>query len=270
MDKVDLHMHSNYSDGLSTITEIFKLAQRANFNYIAITDHDTAEHWDEVRDIGLNKKVSFILGTEFSSMYKGREIHILGYDYNRNHPVVREILDDYKEANKKWVINMAIYYASKTGTFIDLSDFEYKGTPDKVRLTKYMLDKGYLTLEGKKSFPQLVSQTFKQGGEYHLKRKIKRRRYNEIIDAIHQAGGFAVLAHPQKNRMEEEDILELKNVGLDGLEVYTRKTKQDDNKYKDIAEKLDLYITGGSDFHGKGTLGVEHPKNIFDRFLKLF
>ena len=268
IERVDLHIHSNYSDGLASIEDIFRVAKKAKFKGIAITDHDTTEHWDEVEKLGKERKVPYVLGTEFSAMYDGGEVHILGYNFDRKNATISEILSDYKNSNVRWVINLALNFASKTGKFIDFYDFDFKGSPDKVRITKYLVEKGILSLEEEKDFSKLVQKTFKQGGKYHCKRKIKRRKVSDIIEAIHDAGGIAVLAHPMKEKLTEKDIKSFVNFGLDGIEVFCRGIQEKDviDMYYNIAIKHKLLITGGSDFHGNGKLGTALPNETYDYF----
>lgn len=266
--KVDFHIHSDFSDGVKSIEEIFIMANKGNIK-IALTDHDTNEHWVEAKIQGdKRKKVQYILGTEFSAMHYGKEIHILGYSYDQNNEKIQKILSDYKESNVNWLINMAINFAAKTGKSFDFSKIDLKGMPEKVRLTKYLIENDLIPVSCNESLSNIVEKTFKHKGKYHIQRRIKRVTAAEIINNIKEANGVAVIAHPLKSGLKKEDLDFFTNkIGIDGIEVFSQRHSQNSEELLEYTRNKGIYAFGGSDFHGNGYIGCE---NLIETVEKMF
>lgn len=187
--RVNLHIHTTYSDGLGTFKEIEQQAKEKNYKYIAISDHNTVQgHLD-------NQSSIVIPAVEFDVWYKYIFLHLLAYGIDVNN----------KELEK-------FYAKDKRGTEMDIIRF------------------------------------------------FARRNIKDLIQAIHNAGGIAVLAHPACcwALNMEQFIKDLKNIGLDGIEVYypyprwrkyIKFSSPDD--LERIADKYSLIKTGGTDCHSK-------------------
>lgn len=254
----DLHIHTTYSDGSFTPAEIIDKAVERGFNTIAISDHDTLEGIKPALDYTADIDIEVIPAIEFSTFRGKAEIHVLGYfiDYKDENlkDKVKKIYDARKLRAKK-MVNLLNKEGVKI-TFAEVREVagdDYIGRP---HLAQTMVKKGYIDKIGDAFTEQYIGN----GGRAYVKKyKISPE---EAIDLILESGGIPVLAHPifinHGKPLREDDIKELKENGLLGVEVYhSKQTAEDSKYYKNIAKKLDLLITGGSDFHGENSPGVD-------------
>ena len=253
----DLHIHTTFSDGSYKPEEIVDMAQKKDFKTIAISDHDTLDGINPALEYASNKDIEVIPAIEFSTFEGKAEIHILGYfidhedDYLRK--IVKKIFDSRKIRAQKMVEllnkqNIDITYNEVKNMASD----DYIGRP---HIAKLMIKKGYIN-EMKDAF---TDQYIGNGGKAYVE-KYKLSPV-DAIDLILNTGGIPVLAHPvfinHGEAMDKQDIKKLKDTGLLGLEVYHSKHNEKTIEYyKNIAQELDLLITGGSDFHGENSPGV--------------
>ena len=253
----DLHIHTTFSDGSYKPEEIIDMAQKKDFKTIAISDHDTLDGINPALEYASNKDIEVIPAIEFSTFEGKAEIHILGYfidhedDYLRK--IVKKIFDSRKIRAQKMVEllnkqNIDITYNEVKNMASD----DYIGRP---HIAKLMIKKGYIN-EMKDAF---TDQYIGNGGKAYVE-KYKLSPV-DAIDLILNTGGIPVLAHPvfinHGEAMDKQDIKKLKDTGLLGLEVYHSKHNEKTIEYyKNIAQELDLLITGGSDFHGENSPGV--------------
>ncbi len=247
----DLHVHSIYSDGSFTPLEIINMAENVGLSTIALADHDTVEGITEMVDAGSLKGIDVIPAIEFSTFQSGSEIHILGYyiDYksqaflSRIEELFRSRIDRAEKMVKKLnELGIKISYQDVQGIAGD----KYIGRP---HIAKAMIEAGYIKTMGEAFSNEYIANG---GRAYISKESISPA---EAIDIIHQAGGIAVMAHPyfinNGNPFECQDIKNLVSAGLEGIEVFHSKhDRKTVDYYMNIAKKLDLLITGGSDFHG--------------------
>lgn len=254
----DLHIHTIYSDGSYTPEEIVDKAKKAGFKTIAISDHDSLEGIKPAVKYAEDKELEVIPAIEFSTFRGKAEIHILGYfiDYEDKtlKEKVRKIYDSRKKRAQKMV--KLLNQENVDITFDEVRNVagdDYIGRP---HIAKLMVQKGYINEMGEAFTENYIGN----GGRAYVKKyKISPI---EAIKLIQNSGGIPVLAHPifinHGEPLREEDIKEMKANGLIGLEVYHSKHNKDNEKYyKSIAEKLNLLITGGSDFHGENSPGVK-------------
>ena len=253
----DLHIHTTYSDGSFTPAEIVDKAIEKGFNTIAISDHDTLDGIKPAIDYAADKDIEVIPAIEFSTFRGKAEIHVLGYfidfDDEKLKDKVRKIYDARKLRAEKMVELL-----NKEGVEITFSEVreiagdDYIGRP---HIAQTMVKKGYIDEMGDAFTEKYIGN----GGRAYVKKyKISPE---EAIELILESGGIPVLAHPifinHGKPLREDDIKNLKDNGLFGVEVYHSKhTAEDAKYYKHIAEKLELLITGGSDFHGENSPGV--------------
>ena len=253
----DLHLHSTYSDGSYTPEELVKEAVEKDFKTIAIADHDTVEGIAKAKEAAKDFDIEIIPAIEFSTFREKAEIHILGYfiDYNDSNLLKesKKIFSARKERARKMVELL-----NKEGVKIsfeqvkNISGDDYLGRP---HVAKAMMKEGYIEEIGEAFTEDYIGNG---GRAYVPKYKLSPEKAIEIIN---NAGGIAVIAHPEfinhGEAMGVEDIKKLREVGLKGIEVYQSKhDKKAVEKYKKIANDLDLLITGGSDFHGENSTDV--------------
>lgn len=252
----DLHTHTENSDGTYSVEELIKLAKEKELEIIAITDHDTIDGLFEVEKFSKKYDIEIIKGIEMSCNLNGKDVHILGYglnleDENFKKELVR-IEKIREERNLKIIkklndlkLNVSIEELKKIATGKIIS---------KAHFAELMLSKGYVYTKGE-AFKNYLGKT---GVAF-----VEKKNY-EPIDAVKMLeanGAFISLAHPklitEDDKEIEKLIVELKKYGLQGLEVnYYSFSDKDREKYKKIAEKYNLIITGGSDFHGGNRVEV--------------
>ena len=262
MKIVDLHVHSNRSDGSMTPSELVDLAVNKGLSAFALTDHDTvdgipealerARYWTEK---GIDIEV--IPGIEFSTEYMGKDIHIVGIDINYEADFFKKYLTDFVNArierNKKMCKNL-----QEAGIDISYERLmeEYPGSViTRAHYARFLHDHGY-TSSMKEAFERYVGD--------HTKYFVPREKVSPVqaVELVLNAGGIPILAHPVIYGLGKTalDILvsQLKAVGLIGIEaVYSTYTPSDERDIKALALKHDLAISGGSDFHGKAKPDID-------------
>lgn len=255
MDYIDLHVHSNASDGTFSPGEVVHLAIENGLSAIALTDHDTLSGLKEAVSAALlfsdsNNPLRIIPGTEISVSYKNRDIHLLGLFVDPNNKVLEKALKDAiknRDArNEKMAENLR-----KAGIDITLEKLrqaEGEAVLTRAHFAKYMTAHGYT-----KSNDDAFRRYLHDKSPYYVPREYLNPK--EAIDLIHQANGLAILAHPllyRYNLKEVEELVALLcSYGLDGIEaIYSANMGFDEGHMRRIANKYGLAISGGSDFHG--------------------
>ncbi|MDL1968317.1 MAG: PHP domain-containing protein [Deltaproteobacteria bacterium] len=253
---IDLHIHSTASDGTFSPSEILALARDFNLAAIAITDHDTINGSKEALGIGIPPSLKFLTGVEISaslppSFPNSGSLHILGYSINIDAPLLNKTLGMLQEARK----NRNPRIVDRLNSFgIDLSMNELLSEVGDAQLgrphiARLMVKKGYVE-SIKEAFDKYLG---KGKPAYVDKYRVDCFR---AIEVILDAGGIPVIAHPfllNIGNIEdiEELVITLKARGLKGIEVYYPEHSQDNiAKLEDIANRYELLMTGGTDFHG--------------------
>lgn len=254
----DLHIHSTYSDGSFSPGQLVKMAKENGLSTIALADHDTVEGVPEMIVLGKEMGIEVIPAIEFSTVREKAEVHILGYymDY-RSRDFLKRVetfftarLDRAREmVNRLNQLGINIHYEDVT----KLAGDKYIGRP---HLAMALKQAGYI----KETDDAYTNELIGNGGKAYVPKF--QLRPAEAISIIKKAGGIAVLAHPyfinRGKPFGEKEIRELTEHGLEGLEVYHSKHSDKISQYYlEIAEKLGLLITGGSDFHGENTPGIQ-------------
>ncbi|EXG86301.1 PHP domain-containing protein [Lacrimispora sp.] len=260
MKFVDLHVHSNASDGTFTPSEVVALAVEKDLAAIALTDHDTIDGLSEAQAAAAGLPIEIIPGIELSCVYQGEEIHILGIYVDPTDRVFISETDALKEIRKKRNEEM-IRRFQNAGISITLDEV-MAGNPDTVitraHFARVLLEKGYV-----KNMDQAFKKYLNYSGPYcPRKEKITPEHAMKILT---DCNASPVLAHPYQyhlgDKKTEELVCYLKDLGLQGLEVYHSSNNQyESGKLRKLARKYDLFPTGGSDFHGSNkpdiSLGV--------------
>lgn len=247
---IDLHVHSNISDGTMTPTRVVKLASESNLSAIALTDHDTVDGVDEAVRAGQEYGVQVIPGIEISADYKGSDLHILGYNVDcRNDSFVKRVAvcrDSRAGRNLKMVEKMREQGFPVTWDIM-LERFG-DNSITRAHFAKYLLDEGYVA-----SKDEAFARYLNPGCPCYVPRvKVTPK---EAVEMILEAGGHPVLAHPllyklSIDRLDSVTDL-LKGYGLEGVEaLYSLNRPEDDALLLKLAKTHGLNITGGSDFHG--------------------
>ena len=253
---IDLHIHSNASDGSYTPQEIVKMALDKKISAISITDHDTIQGSKIALSEGIPPSIDFVTGVEISTdvpsvCTASSSLHMLGYFIKLDNPLLNSTLDALQTARVERTPQM-LDRLKLSGIIIsheEVQDTIGESQPGRPHLAKVLLKKGIV-----RSFQEAFDRFLGKGKPAYVEKyKLSAEKAIEIIIG---AGGIPVLAHPfllqLKNNDElEQLILHLKKCGLEGIEaIYPEHTPENVSLYKKIASKYNLLVTGGTDFHG--------------------
>lgn len=246
----DLHVHSNYSDGTFTPTQIIAMAKDLGLSAIALTDHNTSDGLCEFMNAAKKENVTAVAGVEFSADFKGIELHILGLFIPQEHFLTVTKLMAESQRRKDMSNRELIASLCRAGIVLDYDEIKAKtpnGQVNRAHIAAALMQKGY-TSSVKEGFEKYLSPD----GE-HYKRPA-RMSAAEIIDFILSIGALPVLAHPLVT-LDKKGLLDFlgspQSKGLCGMECYY--SAYDDATTKtalDIAKAHGLICSGGSDFHG--------------------
>lgn len=257
MRYIDLHVHSNASDGTLTPTEVVKLAIDKNLAAIALSDHDTVKGVDEAIQAAKGSDLEVIPATELSCYYQGIEIHILGLFVNYQNPEFLEALDKLEQARFQRNLDM-IQLFQKDGIDITLDDL-LADNPDSIitraHFARVLVQKG-ICKDKNAAFEHYLGV----GCPYYLPKPQVTPEHS--LSLITRAGGFPILAHPMLYHMGWSQIEELVQylipLGLKGIEAYhSSNYALQSDKLRSMANKYNLLISGGSDFHGANKPDIE-------------
>lgn len=244
----DLHIHSNYSDGTCTPAELIRMAEEADLAAVALCDHNTVKGLRPFLEAAKGSAVEAVPGIEFSTEYRGKELHILGLFVEEDHyGAVNEVLDE--ALRRKERSNMALVEKLvEMGLPLDYGAIKLEtagGSINRAVIGAHMVRHGHCS-SMEEAFNRWLSL------ERGLYVQPTRPGAFEIIRFIKSIGAVAVLAHPFLNLDEAElrEFLEQAE-GLDGMETFYPKFNEAQTKLAcRIAEEFGLVKSGGSDFHG--------------------
>lgn len=250
MKSVDLHTHSNKSDGSLSPSALVDLALEKGLEAFALTDHDTTDGLDEAIAYAKDKPIEVIPGIELSSEYHGKDIHIVGLyiDHHCDNFLsrIQEFRDSRVTRNEKMCNNLK--EAGIDISFEKLTNEYPESVITRAHYAKYLFKYGYV-----KSLPEAFDRYVGDHCKYFVPRE--KITPSQAVELILSSGGIPVLAHPILYGMSSTqlDILvsSLKEVGLVGIEaIYSTYKPADEREIRKLAAKYDLAISGGSDFHG--------------------
>jgi len=243
----DLHLHSTLSDGTLGVEVLIRLCARKGLSCISITDHDNLDSYTQGLPFADAAGIELIPGIEVSSVWQGKDIHILGYFCDSTNLAMNVELEE-QARQRHTRVKAIIKKLNSLG--IDLS-YEKVLTYCKGRVigrphvAMAMVDEEYVA-----SFSDAFLKYLAEDGLAFVEKKGLSPQ--QAIRLIENAGGIAVMAHPYKTNAD--DLIEsMVEWGLKGIEVYCPTQKGNvGRKYREIARKYNLVGTGGSDFHTEG------------------
>lgn len=251
MKLVDLHMHSTASDGSMSPDLLVRHAKRKSLSTIALTDHDTVSGIQEAVDTSIEiGNIRVIPGIELSSEYMG-EMHILGYFLDIHDEEFLNELKLLQGVRERRNIKMIEKFAAHD-IHIDIKELENIAGGDLVgrpHFASWLVMNNYA-----KDYYDAFKKFLNDGGVCYVKKE--KVTPEKAISIIKNNGGLAVIAHPiflkAKTRTKLKALFsDLKEVGLDGIEVYHSDHAHDKMlMFESLARELNLLMTGGSDFHG--------------------
>lgn len=292
---VDIHMHTSYSDGDKTVEEVLKMCEERKLEYISITDHNTTKQYE---DKALEKNIftgKIIKGVEMNATFNNKKIEFLAYNIKNLEMINKwsskffsyEILKERFERDKNKIIDIC----NKNNFIYDLNTIR-KDIPVTDFFVVYM----YYELIKHKENIEKMGECSKSFNDFRINGldnpdsifymgvdNSSKPMYKDVADIIHKAGGLVFLAHPFEYKFDDTIgfIDELrKDIKLDGIECF-HPSAEIDNKIEILikyARKNNLFISGGSDFHGdkkpnneigKGSGSLEIPKEYIEEWINL-
>ncbi len=264
----DLHLHTTASDGTMSPAELVRYAQAKGLKVIAITDHDTIEGLPEGLQEGKKVGLEVIPGVELSADASSGTMHLLGYYID---PACAELADKLRVLQQARMERNLTMVEKLRGLGLPIALSEVKAAPEEGQIGRphfayTMVQKGYA---------QNIQDAFDRYLGKGRPAYVEKFRFSpaEAIHFIRKAGGITVLAHPfTLKQAEPEDfealIRELKEKGLDGIEVYYPEHSDGQKRlYRDVAQKYGLVISAGSDFHGLNKDAADLGEGYGDRKL---
>lgn len=251
---IDMHCHSNYSDGELSPNKLINLAIKNNIGTLSITDHDTIDGIKNIDNSFFESSIKIINGIELSAKTDKGKMHILGYDFDISNKELNDKLLEFKTININYVLSILEELKKDYNIFFTYDEIKELvnsnhnlGRPD---VAKLMIKNGYVKTV-QEAFDKYLIEIHSKLGE-----RRKGIDYKECINLILNSGGIPVLAHPKTLELSDKDLLillkEMINFGLKGIEVYhSSHTPEEIKYYLEIANKYNLLISGGSDYHGK-------------------
>lgn len=251
MSPVDLHVHSNESDGTVAPEELVREAKQIGLSAFALTDHDTTEGLDRAIACGESEGVEVVPGIELSTSYLGKDIHVLGYYMDYHNECFQEQLKAFRDSrdvrNEEMFRRLRELGFEKITTEALLEAFD-NPVITRAHVAKFMLECGYV-----KSREEVFQRYIGDNCPCYVERK--KISPNQAVKLITEFGGIPVLAHPLLYKFGTETldalVASMKEDGLKGLEViYSTYNSREQRKLRELAKKYGLIVTGGSDYHG--------------------
>ncbi len=246
-NSIDLHIHSTASDGVLTPSEVVRLALERGLSVIALTDHDTTEGVAEALAAAAGTSLEVIPGVEVNSEGDWGDLHFLGLYVDPANPFLNERLRAIREARLGRAQRM-VERLAEIGLPLQWEEVQALAGGESVgrpHIARALLNRGYIS-----SIAEAFERYIGREGPAYVPRL--RLTPPEVIEAIHRAGGIAVLAHPAASGAVDQ-IPQFVEYGLEGLEVYyPDHSPRDVALLLDLCRQYDLLATGGSDFHSPG------------------
>ena len=263
--RIDLHTHSNVSDGTEPPRELVRLAAAADLDVVAITDHDTVSGWDEAAVAALDFGIRVVPGLELSCTRGAASVHVLGYQLDPSRPGVAEELTAIRAGRTDRLPAMLAALARHGVALSTEQVWEAAGGADSLgrpHVADALIAAGYVA-DRREAFDLWLAE----GRPAHIARYAP-----DVIDGIRlirAAGGVAVIAHPwgreSRDTVTPDVLAAFADAGLAGIEAH-----HDDHDGPTeialvaLAAELGLVVTGGSDWHGSGKVGHDLGSRLTD------
>jgi predicted metal-dependent phosphoesterase TrpH len=252
---IDLHLHTTASDGQLTPSALVDRAAAAGVRVLAVTDHDTTAGIDEAAIAASRRGLVVVPGIEITAVDRGRDVHMLGYFFDRHEPALTEFLAVQRATRITRIAQIADRLQA-LGMPVDiqpaLDDARRHNSKSigRPRVARLMVDAGYVA-DTREAFDKWLGR----GQRAFVERAGPSPE--AVIGIVHRAGGLVSLAHPGRTQINDR-IPALRDAGLDALEAYhSDHVDVMTHDYLELAQRLQLLVTGGSDFHGDPAHGLE-------------
>lgn len=251
MSKIDLHIHTEYSDGSDGLIELLEKIKKEGITYFSVTDHDEIEGATKTFSL-VPKGVNYVNGVEFSCIFNGFKCHILGYGYNPNGSDIKELVSMGKSIRREKLISRLAFLKEHFGIEFNSCELDYLqglSSAGKPHLAKLLTKKG-LCADIQEGISKYLS-SFPKCND--------RLPASEVVKGILNSGGIPIWAHPLGGEGEkrlsfdevETKLKDLISYGIKGVECYYSRYNIEEVEFlKSTAKKHGLFISGGSDYHG--------------------
>jgi predicted metal-dependent phosphoesterase TrpH len=250
--RIDLHTHSNASDGKQSPADVMRSAAESGLDVVALTDHDTTAGWDEAAAAADKLKIALVRGIEISCQHDGISIHLLGYLQDPSAPGLIEELERSRESRETRAQRIVGRLSQDLPLSWDdvLEQIEPGATVGRPHIADAMKAKGIVS-----SREAAFAGYLNDGAPYYASHYAPDPVL--AVRLLAQAGGVAVMAHPfasARGRVVDDSVIEaMAAAGLAGLEVHHRDHTAGQVKHGlNLASSLGLFVTGSSDYHGDG------------------
>ena len=245
----DFHLHSNTSDGVLSPSEIIKSAAKNGVKHLALTDHDSTEGLSEAAIAAEPLGLQLLCGIELSVLHHGIDIHILGYGFTQKFQPLQEYLQEQRDG-RYLRMKKTLKVLDEYGITIaedEILKIAGKGSIGRPHIARALIANGHVS-----SVQEAFDKWLGDGKPADIQRQ--RLLPAETISLIHEAEGFAFIAHPIfVGNDYETAVRELALMGLDGIETYYKHyTNETIKKHQQLGLELALISSGGSDYHGLG------------------
>jgi predicted metal-dependent phosphoesterase TrpH len=251
---IDLHSHTNESDGTLSPAQLIEEAVRCEVEVLGITDHDTFAGYEQAIEPARRAGVTLVCGIELSTKLNGQSVHLLGYFPRQGGGVeafrswVLDLQESRRDRNRRLVTRLREF-----GFDITLEEAEARGRgmTGRPHFAQIMVEKGYVS-----NFRQAFDDYLDESAKGYVYRR--EPTLTDAVQRIREAGGISSLAHPVRINGDLVPVLPgLCERGLDAIEAYHSDHGPGETAYYlDLAKKHGLLVTGGSDFHGAVKPGV--------------
>lgn len=265
---IDLHLHTNHSDGTDTVTELLEKAEQQNLEIISITDHDTVDGYEELKNSEIRNKFKgeITTGVELKAIYNNHNIEILGYGIDiqkmkiyKCENLQEKILEHFKQVADKYKIKYDKDLKIDQERSKIFASFTFAENILQYQENISLLDKlGEKELTEDNFFRKCESNP---NSIFYFDASKYIRDINNIISDIHEAGGLAFLAHAYEYRFKDtkgeiENII--KTTSIDGFEcqhpIFSEEQKRE---IIQLCQKYNKYMSGGSDYHAKNKPDIQ-------------
>ena len=257
---IDLHTHTTASDGRCTPAELVARAAAAGVTVLSVTDHDTVDACEAVGTACAAAGITFVPGIEITAVRDQVDVHVLGYFLDARSPGLRVFLAEQRQRRRDRV-GRIIVQLEKLGLHLD-ADAILRPAIDqpgksigRPAVARALVAAGYV-----KTSNEAFASWLSRGRPGFVARE--GAAPDNVIAQIHDAGGIASMAHPGLLRRDEW-IAGFAASGLDAIEAYhTNHDEEMTRRYRSVAHRLGLSISGGSDYHADESHGSAHPGSV--------
>lgn len=274
--RIDLHTHTHRSDGTLSPADLVRHARDTGIDVLGLTDHDTAEGWDEAADVAARTGVRLVRGMEISCKFGGFGVHLLAYLPDPTYPALADELTRILDGRSS---RLPAILDRLRGLGIEIHADEVRSLAGEAaamgrpHVADVLVAKGVV-----RSRAEAFDRYLGPQGPAYVKRYAAP--LEEMLELVVRAGGVPVIAHPWAARhnheaLDRSGLAELRDAGLAGVEVdHEDHEPATRDRLRRLARELDLLVTGSSDFHGAGKAGHDLGCNttepdVYERLIAL-